>query len=105
MNKYLIEYIKQTGKPNFERVTMLSGMNLDIPVGLCSGDCINFDEIPDVQNRKKDADSFKFTYFGSFEPQYQWQDYRSVWHNCDFKKFQFIKEKNKTVRILMKFIS
>lgn len=99
MNTYLIEYIKGSiGSPSFERVTLKSDHAV-------SGGCYNFNEIPHVPHLKDITNYFKFEYEGEFDSQYQWQDFKQVWHYCDKQKADFLATKNKPTRILMKFIS
>lgn len=104
MEKYLIEYIKgAVGSPSFERVTLL---NKDgSKVSSVSGDCDNLRDLPIyAEMLQADLSSFRFVYKGEFIHQYQWQNFKKEWINCDYDKAVWCEGKGKLVRIKMIFI-
>lgn len=100
--KYLVEFIKQVGRPCFERVTELTPEG---KVTAVSGWCSNFYEIPNVKRLTEKQDSFKGNFEGVFSVKYEWQNFRSKWFECDEQKYNYLKGLGKTVRIILEYIA
>lgn len=100
--KYLIEFIKQYGKPHTQTVTEL-GENDKLTKN--RGYCMNIDEVPGFKEFKEQSDKFEFVHEGEFETHYRWQDYRNVWHPCNKSKFDWCNENGKTTELTLTFKS
>lgn len=104
MKKYLIEFQRMFGQPDFIFATEL---NENGRMTNNRGQISNYLDFTPINIIITGSvyDKIHFEYEGVFEIEYHWRNWKKDWFKCDESKYNWCKSKHITTKITLKFIS